>query len=131
MTTTTTTTTRRPVLITALVVLVVLSGIGAALTAWITFATAGTEIWGGIVSILVALAYFAVAKGLFNGNPTARSVAAAVAVVQIVMGLLLTFADDTATAGPDTLRIGSLIFPVLALVILFTPKANAFFGSRR
>jgi len=128
---TSTASTRRPALITVLVVLVVLSGIGAALTAWISFATAGTAVWGGVIAIIVALAYFAVAKGLFDGNPTARSVAAAVAAVQVVLALVLNIAVDTATAGPGTVRTGSLVFPVLVLIILFTPKANAFFGSRR
>ncbi len=125
-------TTRRPVLITVLVVLIVLSGIGCALTAWITFATAGsTAIWAGIVQLVLAVAYFAVAKGLFDGNPTARFVAAAVAAVQIVLTLVLDISVASAIGGPGTVRTGSLVFPVLALIVLFTPKANAFFGPRR
>jgi hypothetical protein len=66
-------------------------------------------------------------------------VAAAVAAAQIILvvvintSLITATGQGVATGATDhgTLRIGSLVFPVLALIILFTPKANAFFGSRR
>lgn len=127
---TTTPTTRRPVLVTVLVVLVVLSGIGAAVSAWIILTSTGAAVWGGIVQILVALAYLAVAKGLWDGNPTARFAAAAVAVVQIVLALLVNVIAANASGGASVRTVG-IVFPVLVLIVLFTPKANAFFGSRR
>lgn len=123
-------TARRPVLITVLVVLVVLGGIGAALTAVLLLTMQNSAVWPGLLQVVIALAYFAVAKGLLDGNPTARIVAAAVSVVQIVLAVVTIVGTST-----DNTRVssawGTLVFAVLVLVVLYTPRANAFFGSRR
>jgi hypothetical protein len=125
---TVTPTAHRPVLVTVVVVLVILSGISAALSAWVSLAASGGVVWRGIALIVVALVYFAVAKGLLDGNPTARFVTAAMAVIQIVLAIVW---NASFTSSEGVARGGSILLPVLVLIFLFTPKANAFFGSRR
>lgn len=71
------------------------------------------------------------AKGLLDGNPTARLVAAVVAALQLVLAITAFVTVTQLSGGAQTTRFGGILFPILVLVVLFTPKANAFFGGRR
>lgn len=64
-------------------------------------------------------------------NPTARLVAAVVAVVQLVLAITALITVTQLSGGAVTTRWTSILVPILVLVVLFTPKANAFFGGRR
>jgi hypothetical protein len=120
------TTARRPVLVTVLVVLVVLSGIGDIIAGIIAISSSGTG--SGVVAIVIGLVYLAVAKGLLDGRNWARMVAAVVAAVNLLFAILaMVNGGGSASQGPS---IGSGVLGLIILVILFTPKANEFFGSR-
>lgn len=118
---------RRPALITLLVVLTVIGGISALTTGIIAVIAAGTVLSAGLVFIILGLVYLAVAKGLADGNSIARIVIAVVSVVQIAVAIFsITRSDDTSSASPVT----SAVVSALILLILFSPKANAFFAAR-
>ncbi len=120
------TTARRPVLVTVLVVLVVLSGIGDIIAGIVAISASGTG--AGVLSIVIGLVYLAVAKGLLDGRNWARMVTAVVAAVNLLFAILAVINGGGSTSqGPS---IGNGVLGLVILVILFTPKANAFFGSR-
>lgn len=123
-------TVRRPVLVTVLVVFIVLSGISSVVTAFVLFTITPAAIPAAVFALVVGLIHFAVAKGLLDGNPTARLVVAVVNVVQAVVAVATMIGvDSSSTLQSSAMR--SLIFAVIILAILFSPAANAFFGSRR
>ena len=122
---------RRPALVTVLVVLVVISGLAAAVTAVVLLTLPGVPFIVGIGQAVVAVAYLAVAKGLYDGRATARLVAAVVAAAQLVLAVAAFITVSQVSGGAQTARFSSILFPVLVLIVLFTPKANAFFSGRR
>jgi hypothetical protein len=120
------TTARRPVLVTVLIVLVVLSGIGDIIAGIIAISASGTG--SGVLAIVIGLVYLAVAKGLLDGRNWARMVTAVVAAVNLLFAVLAMVNGGGSTSqGPS---IGNGVLGLIILVILFTPKANEFFGSR-
>lgn len=124
----TTPTVRRPGLVTLVVVLTVIGGILSIIAGIVAFSVAGTLGWAGIVFIILGLIYLAVAKGLANGNNLSRTIVAIVSVIQIVSSIFAIFTAEftqTRTSG-----IGSAIISLIILLILYSPKANAFFASR-
>ncbi len=119
-------TTRRPGLVTALVVLVVLTGIVSILSGIIAITAAGS-IAGG-VAIVIGLVYLAVSKGLLDGRNWARVTVGVVSAVNVLLAVITIINTDS--TGTRQSAIGSGIFGLIVLAILFSPKANAFFGSR-
>jgi hypothetical protein len=120
----------RPTLITLLVVLVILGAIGWILDGIVILTAFGAFQIVGVVCILLGLVYLAVARGLLEGNPVSRSVVAVVAVVQIVwavVGWILTADEYENNRSSST---GSAVLAVIILIVLFTPKATAFFDRR-
>ena len=65
-----------------------------------------------------------VARGLLRGSSGARAVVAVVMVIDIVNGVLLLFASQLANG------IIQILWALLIMALLFTRRANAFFGSR-
>lgn len=119
-------TTRRPGLVTLIVVLVVLQGIGSIIAGIIAISASGMA--AGAVLIVVGLIYLAVAKGLLDGRSWARLTAAVVAAVNLLLGVLAIINSGGSSNQGST--IGTGVLGLVILVILFSPKANAFFGSR-
>ncbi len=124
-----TTSVRRPALITVLAVLVVIGGVIAIITGIVAFSAVGTFTWAGVIPIVLGLVYLAVAKGLLDGNPAARIVVAVVTVLQLLAAIVSLSGEGTAMQRSSA--VGSVIFPILILVVLFLPASNAFFGRRR
>ncbi|MDQ6895379.1 MAG: hypothetical protein M3171_02035 [Actinomycetota bacterium] len=120
------TTTRRPGLVTLLVVLVVLQGIGSIIAGIIAISASGMA--AGAVLIVVGLIYLAVAKGLLDGRNWARLTAAVVAAVNLLLGVLAIINSGGSSNQGST--VGTGVLGLVILAILFSPKANAFFGSR-
>lgn len=121
-------TVRRPGLITLLVVLTVIGGILSIATGILAMVIFNGIGWIGIVYIALGLIYLAVAKGLADGNPVSRMIVAVVAVVQLVFGIFTIFVrtgEQSTNSG-----WGTVIWSVILLLILFSAKANAFFGAR-
>ncbi len=120
-------TVRRPGLVTVVVVLTVIGGIGSIIAGIIAVTATGVA-WAGILFIVLGLIYLAVAKGLADGNNTARLIVAVVSVIQIGSAVLTWISSDNNQTRNSAL--GSAIVSLVILLILYSPRANAFFGSR-
>lgn len=119
--------TRRPGLVTALVVLVVLTGIGSILVGIVAMTTAGA-VAAGVAALVIGLVYLGVAKGLLDGRNWARVTTAVVAAVNLILAILTIINSDNPSTRSSS--IGTGVFGLVILAILFSPKANAFFGSQ-
>lgn len=120
--------TRRPGLVTLVVVLTVIGGLAAIAVGIIAVVAFGNFFNHGLIPIVLGLIYLAVAKGLANGNPLSRTLVAIVSVLQIVYAVFALFsANDN---SPGNSPIGSGVVGLIILLILYSPKANAFFGAR-
>lgn len=121
---------KRPALVTVILVLIVLNGISSILSG-IVAVTAVKPAVGtiviAIVSIVIGLIYFAVAKGLWTGQNIARLIVAIVSVLQILFGIWAIFKE---TGGARSSAITTGVISVIILVVLYSPKANAFFAPR-
>ena len=130
---------RRPGGITLLAVLIVVSGllgligsiaviIGRGNDDFVrdTGVGSSTLLWVGIVGLIIAVVYLLVARGLTRGSGLARGLAALVAVLSLASGIY------QAIIHSGSLRWSAIVSAVLALIVLsllFSPRANAFFGS--
>ena len=77
-----------------------------------------------IISIILGVIILIVARGLLRGSSGARAVVAVVMVIDIVNGVLLLFSSQLANG------IIQILWALLIVALLFTRRANAFFGSR-
>ena len=130
---------RRPGGITLLAVLIVVSGllgligsiaviIGRGNDDFVSDTGVGssTLLWVGIVGVIIAVVYLLVARGLTRGSGLARGLAALVAVLSLASGIYQAIIQS------GSLRWSAIVSAVLALIVLsllFSPRANAFFGS--
>ncbi len=130
---------RRPGGITLLAVLIVVSGllgligsiaviIGRGNDDFVrdTGVGSSTLLWVGIVGVIIAVVYLLVARGLTRGSGLARGLAALVAVLSLASGIYQAIIQS------GSLRWSAIVSAVLALIVLsllFSPRANAFFGS--
>ncbi len=130
----TTVATGRPKLVTVIGVLVVIAGILNILLGfvWLFYkpdgdATNNLSPGIGIAFLAIGIVEVVVARGLFRGSNRSRTIVA----VAIVLDIVFSFVALTAGNNPRALTIPDLLFAVVVLVILYTPRANAFFGQRR
>jgi uncharacterized membrane protein len=77
-----------------------------------------------IISIVLGVVIVVVARGLLRGSSGARTVVTVVMILDIVNGIVLLFASQVANG------IVQIVWALLIIVLLFTKRANAFFGSR-
>ena len=121
-------TVRRPGLVTLVVVLTVIGGIASIIVGITAMMIVGGFFSPGLIPIVLGLIYLAVAKGLSDGNNLSRTLVAIVSVLQIVFAIFAAFTADN--AGSRNSPIGSALFALIILLILYSPKANAFFEGR-
>jgi hypothetical protein len=121
-------TAHRPGLVTLLVVLTVLGGIVSIIAGVIAMIAVGSVVSAGVVLVGLGLIYLAVAKGLSDGNGWARAVVAVVSFLQVVFAVLTIFRTDDGSTRNSA--ISTAVFGLVILLILYSPKANEFFGSR-
>jgi hypothetical protein len=130
---------RRPGGITLLAVLIVVSGllgligsiaviIGRGNDDFVSDTGVGssTLLWVGIVGVVIAVVYLLVARGLTRGSGLARGLAALVAVLSLASGIYQAIIQS------GSLRWSAVVSALLALIVLlllFSPRANAFFAS--
>lgn len=132
--------TKRPGLVTLLLILVVIEGLfsifvglvlvftrdSVTVTGDTQSSSSSVALWLGILLTVIGIVYLLVARGLANGNGFARLVVAAVTVVGIASSLWLLFAHP---GGARWSTVGSIVLGVIVLVILYSPKASAFFRT--
>lgn len=123
----TTPTVRRPGLVTLLVALTVIGGIVAIVAGIVAMITTGSFLSAGIIFVVLGLIYLAVAKGLADGNSVSRAIVAVVSVLQIAYAIITIVTTDN--NGNRNSAIGSAVVGLIILLILFSPKANAFFDA--
>jgi hypothetical protein len=124
---------KRPTLVTVVAVLTVISGVLSVIAGFLWLflppdASSNGLTWRlvGIVYLIVGVVELAVARGLLRGNPTARIVFAVTMAVNLIVSLGAAISSDTSRG----LSFVDVVLVIVALVILYTPKANAFFGRR-
>ncbi len=121
-------TVHRPGLVTLLVVLTVVGGIVSIIAGIIAMIATGSVVSVGVMLVILGVIYLAVAKGLADGNGWARAVVAVVSFLQVIFAVFTIF--RTEDSGTRNSSIGTAVFGVIILTILYSPKANDFFGSR-
>ncbi|MET0813083.1 MAG: hypothetical protein ABWY03_08510 [Microbacterium sp.] len=105
-----------------------------AIIAWITgalqiitgiIALFGGNLTLGIVAIVVGVITILVSLGLFGGSNGARIIVTIVFLLNIGGSIYLIFAHPNQVWS----AIGSIILPLIGLILLYTSRANAFFKS--
>lgn len=81
------------------------------------------HIIAAFISILVAIIYLAVARGLFAGSNGARILVLIVSTIALIGGIVLLFTNQVA-AG-----IWASLISIIVIAILSTGRAKAFFLS--
>jgi hypothetical protein len=89
------------------------------------FGGTGPLIGAAIASIVVGLIVVVVAGGLLRGSQTSRMIVTVLQVLSLIGSLFLAVAwRETATATDEWIGIA---VSALVLILLWTPKASAFF----
>ena len=126
---------KRPGLVTVVAVLTVVAGVVALLAGfvWLFLPPQGSSSdlsWRlvGIGYLACGIGMILVARGLLRGDPRARTAF----VVLMALNVVLVVAGAGASEGSSRgLSFLDLVLIVVAVAIVYTPKANAFFGGRR
>jgi hypothetical protein len=124
---------QRPVGVTIVAVLAWISGlfsiIGGVLLLITGMETASQSrtvvVISAIISILIGLVVIIVSRGLFRGAPGARTVVTIVFALNIVNSLVQFFTSTQSL----WVALLSALPSIIGIVLLYTQKANAFFGS--
>ena len=79
----------------------------------------------GIIAILLGIIVIAVSGGILNGSRGARILVTIVQVIAILGSVFAIF------AYPATLwqSVINIVIALIPLILLYSPKANAFFGT--
>lgn len=79
----------------------------------------------GVVAIVVGIITILVSLGLFGGRNGARIIVAIIFLLNIGGSIWLMVTQPPALWS----ALGSLILPLIGLILLFTSRANAFFAK--
>ena len=117
----------RPLGVTLVAIVAWLSGFLQALGAIFAILGGLLVTWHAIVgwfSLLVGIITLAVGVGLWRGNPTARTIATIVFVINIVVAVLSIFGEGTLWSA-----FSSAFLSIVGLVLLSTQNARRYFGG--
>ena len=78
----------------------------------------------GWLSLIIGIITLAVGVGLWRGRPTARTIAAIVFTVTIILEVVGLFSGESFWTA-----VGGAILPIIGLILLYTRDARAYFGS--
>lgn len=85
--------------------------------------SSGVVVGAGVVSIVIGLITILVANGLLRGSGFARGLVTLLMVLQIIGGVYALLRLPT----PDASAWLNIVIAVVVLLLLFSPRANAFF----
>lgn len=80
----------------------------------------------GWLSLIIGIITLVVGVGLWKGNATARTIAAIVFTVTIILEIVSIFGEGTFWGA-----VGGSILPLIGLALLYTSSANRYFGVSR
>ncbi|WP_137844362.1 hypothetical protein [Microbacterium sp. 2FI] len=80
--------------------------------------------WAGWASIVIGIITIAVSLGLFRGSNGARTIMAIV----FVIGIAVAIAAFVSGGSSLWAVIGSSLLPLIGLILLYSPKASAYFS---
>jgi hypothetical protein len=79
----------------------------------------------GIIAILLGIIVIAVSGGILNGSRGARTIVTIVQIISIIGSIIAIFM----LPGQLWQSILNIVIALIPLILLYSPKANAFFGS--
>ena len=120
----------RPFIVTLLGVIIIIFGI-LGIIAGIGGLFSGTGWLIALITIILGLIYVLVARGLFRGSGGARFIIAIVTVLHLLTGIweMITFWSNAAWGARFFEGLIQSIIALFILLLLYTPKATAFFKS--
>jgi hypothetical protein len=113
----------RPLGVTILSILAILGGIGFLISGSAAFALvplAGIIIGGAL--ILIGLAYFVMAYGLWKGKKWAWTITLILSIIGIILGILSLF-------GGNMGAIFQILINAIVIYYLYRPNVKAYFGK--
>jgi phage-related minor tail protein len=119
--------TNRPLGVTLVAIIAWVSGLFQIIASIVVIFAGLFITWPAIVgwfSLVVGIVTLLVGVGLWRGNPTARTIAAIVFTVTIILEVISIFAGDNVWSA-----IGGMILPAIGLILLYTRSAREYFGS--
>ena len=112
----------RPFGVTLVGIILIIDGILALIAAVIELLGIGdgftTAILAALLAGVIGLIYLAVAKGIFDGNNGSRLIVAIVTIINIIVGVFQFLSGG----------IVHILFGIIVLILLYSPKAKAYFG---
>jgi uncharacterized membrane protein HdeD (DUF308 family) len=119
----------RPFIVTLLGVIIIIFGILGIIGG--VLGLFSSEWLIALITIILGLIYVIVARGLFSGSGGARLLIAIVTVLHLIVGIwqIITFWSSSAWGARFFEGLIQAIIALFILLLLYTPKASAFFRS--
>ena len=120
----------RPFIVTLLGVIIIIFGILGIIAGLLGLFSSEWLI--ALITIILGLIYVLVARGLFRGSAGARFIIAIVTVLRLLVGIwqMITFWSSSAWGARFFEGLIQGVVALLILLLLYTPKATAFFKSK-
>jgi uncharacterized membrane protein HdeD (DUF308 family) len=120
----------RPFIVTLLGVIIIIFGILGIIAGLLGLFSSEWLI--ALITIILGLIYVLVARGLFRGSAGARFIIAIVTVLHLLVGIwqMITFWSSSAWGARFFEGLIQGVVALLILLLLYTPKATAFFKSK-
>jgi hypothetical protein len=116
----------RPIGVTVIAIITGLAGLLQVISGFLLiFAWEVGSVWQGIIDVAIGFAVLVVGVLLLRGNPLARKVATVVLALSIIASIITTFLVAPSWTWAGGLVAG--ILAVVALILLWTPRASRFF----
>jgi len=118
---------QRPVGVTLVAIIAWLSGLLQIIGSIIVIIAGVFVTWPAIlgwISLVIGAVTLAVGVGLWRGNPTARTIATIVFIINIVFEILGMFNGESLWSA-----IAGSALSIIGLILLYTRSAREYFGS--
>jgi hypothetical protein len=116
--------TTRPTAVTVVAIIALASGVISTIRAILDLASFNTI--PGIIGLIVGILTLGVSAGLFARSRVARIIATVVLLLQVGSSIL-TISSRGFTSFDVILPIAAVLLALTAIVMLYTPRSNAFF----